>query len=75
MSSAFPESKDAAIDELKLETDIHGVLLSKAEDLNLILNHSLRKPMDFDLRPTGFMALLTEDVVADEERIRSVFSI
>jgi hypothetical protein len=75
VSSAFPESRDSAINEIKHETDIHGVIMFRAEDLLRILDHSLRHPRDFDLGSSGFMALLMDDGVVTKEKIRTVFGI
>ncbi len=75
VSSNFPDSRDPAINEIKLETDIHGVVMFRAEDLLWILDHSLRHPKDFELGSSGFMALLMDDGVLTKERIRSVLGV
>ena len=75
VSSKFPDSRDPAINEIKLETDIHGVVMFRVEDLLRILDHSLRYPKEFDLGSSGFMALLMDDGVVTKERIRTVFGV
>ncbi|MFW9889138.1 MAG: hypothetical protein ACFFER_13215 [Candidatus Thorarchaeota archaeon] len=65
VSSDFPDRKDSAIRDIKSQTKIHGVLMFRAQDLVTLIEQKLRDPETFDLGPSGFLGLLTEDGVVD----------
>ncbi len=72
VSSDFSDPRDPAIDDIKSETDIHSVIMFRAEDLLRILDHRLRHPSDFDLGPSGFASLLLKDGVVGKNRIQTM---